>query len=475
MTNRIDTLRVPPHSNDAEENVLGALLLAPAGLAKVSDFLTAEDFYNHAHRVIFRTICELSGSGQPIDTVTMMERIEADGMAEQIGGSAHLSQLANATASAANIVAYAEIVVEHARLRRAIEVGTNIAGAAFERGAQSEAVIAEGVRKLSGLQISRLRGGLQSARSLTGNWIAALSETYSRGESITGLPTPWAELNRKTHGLQKGDLIIIAARSNMGKTVMAAQLAEHAALVLGIRTAFFSLEMSANQLLARMVALRENIPHDWLMSPVGGNETYWPRVTDATVRLNSASLLIDETPSLTAQQIQARARRAHMQAPIGLIVVDHLHEILLPGRTSADRAHDLGVASQTLKSLGKEFGCPVVALAQLNRELLNRSDKRPIMSDLRASGDIEQIADLILFLHRDDYYDKKTHLKDVVEVEIGKGRNIRTGERINLHNRFDVMRLDDWVGELPLAPVKPASNEGFRTRRSPDRVSEAYS
>ena len=475
MPSKVEVLRQPPWSMESEQSVLGALLLVPEALASVSDWLHEDDFYRREHRLIYGAIVRLASQKVGLDSATLLAQLEADETRDQIP-PAYVYELANNTPSAANITAYAEIVVERSRLRKGIEIGTQLAGASFQPGSQSETVIAEAMHALSQLQTSRIRGGLRSSRELTREWFEDLSAIYQRGDAITGMPTPWAELDRLTHGLQAGDLIVIAGRPNMGKSVMGVQLAAHTAVTLNIQTALFSLEMTAKQVLNRAAAGLRSIPHRWLMSP-HDDETHWPHVADAAERLNSAPFWIDDTHGLTIDQIAARARRTHLRSKIGLLMVDHLHEIRLLGKTSSERTHELGVVAGELKGLGKEFDCPVVALAQLNRELLGRQDKHPIMSDLRASGDIEQVADLILFLHREDYYDKNTHLQGVVDVEIGKGRNIPTGERVQLANRFDVMRLDNWEGELPLPPArerKPSS--GLRSRRAPapDPVSEAY-
>jgi len=454
MNGASEVLRQPPCSIEAEQNVLGGILLVPESLAKISDWLSADDFYRREHQRIYAAIVAMAEKREPIDAITLGTRMEADGEALGIGGAAYLSELANNTASAANIVSHAEIVLERSRLRKTIEIGTKIAGRGFDPREASESIIAEALRQLSEIQSSKIRGGLKTAREMLTPWMKSLEESYFRKDAITGLRTPWAELNKVTHGLQGGDLVIIAARPNMGKSVMGAQLAEFAATELGVRTAVFALEPTATQLLNRITAMRGSVAYRGMTSPACLNETDWTRIGDVASRLYSAPLLIDDTPGLSATQIEGRARRAHMQAPLGLIVVDHLHEMDVPGNTSAERARGLGQACGRLKALGKDFNCPVVALAQLNRELLNRGDKHPQMSDLRESGAIEEKADVILFLHREDYYDKKTHLKGVVDVEIGKGRDIETGTRIQLHHRFDVMRLDDWEGELPSPPSR---------------------
>ena len=465
-------IRQPPCAIDAEQNVLGAIMIVPESLAKVSDWLSAEDFYRREHRLIYSALLALAEKREPIDAVTLGTRMQADGSAADIGGAAYLSELASNTASAANIVSHAEIVIERSRLRKTIEIGTRIAGRGFDSREESETIIADALRQLSEMQSARIRGGLKTAREMLAPWMKSLEESYFRKDVITGLRTPWAELNRVTHGLQGGDLVIIAARPNMGKSVMGAQLAEFAATEIGVRTAVFALEPTATQLLNRITAMRGSVAYRAMTSPACLNETDWTRIGDVASRLYSAPLLIDDTPGLSAMQIEGRARRAHMQSPLGLIVVDHLHEMEVPGSTSAERAHGLGQACGRLRALGKDFNCPVVALAQLNRELLNRGDKHPQMSDLRASGSIEEKADMILFLHREDYYDKKTHLKGVVDVEIGKGRDIETGTRIQLHHRFDVMRLDDWDGELPSPPQRDedAPAHGLKRRYGSGRA-----
>lgn len=465
----IEILRQPPCSIEAEQSVLGGLLLAPAALASIADWLAVEDFYRREHRLIYAAIRALAERREPLDAVTLLQRLEADAVRDQVPLS-YLYELMNNTPGASNITAWAEIVVEHSKLRKLIEIGTQLAGKGFDRGSQSELAIADAIHALSAMQTSRLRGGLQSAKALLRQWMEDLATNYQRGDAITGMPTPWPDLDRLTHGLQAGDLILIAARPNMGKSVMGMQLGVHAATALKLQTAIFSLEMTSTQVLNRATAALGDIPHDWLLSP-RADETYWPRVSEAAEQMQRAPLWIDDTPGLTIDQIAARARRANLQHRVRLLIVDHLHEIRLAGRTSADRAHELGEAAGALKALGKEFDCPVVALAQLNRALATRASKRPEMTDLRASGDIEQKADVILFLHRDDYYDRNTHLKGVVDVEVGKGRNIPTGARVQLRNRFDVMRLDPWTGELPLPEPsdRPTRSErwgGFRPRRT---------
>lgn len=449
-----------PSATDAEQAVLGGLMLDPSSMSKISGWLTEDDFYERSHRLIFRAITKLSTSGTPLDAVTLGEWLDGQGVAGLVGGVAYVLEITNATPSAANIVAYAEIVKEKANLRRAAEVGSKLVTASQGRGKSGD-IIAVGMQELANLKGARLKSDLQEVKALYGPWLADLQRRYELGDAVTGLPTPWEGINNATHGLQPGELTVIAARPNMGKSVMGLQLAVYIAL-MGRRTLFFSLEMTNQQVMRRAISCSGQIPHDWLLAPHGEDE-WWPRMTNASAALVNAPLLIDDSPGLSIEQITARAQRANLQRPVELLVVDHLHEMQVNG----DRAsHDIGRNVQGLKALGKEFGCPVVVLAQLNRGMAGRNDKRPTMTDLRASGEIEQKADVILFLHREDYYERDTHLQEVVEVEIGKGRDIRSGTRIHLHNRYDQMRLDNWEGAIPAEPIKSSSsNRGFNYSR----------
>lgn len=456
---RPDDTRTPPHSLDAEQAVLGGIMLAPSALAQISDWLGEDDFYREDHRTIFRAACDLIARGEPCDAVTLGEWLVVNAPGASKGVMGYVLELANTTPSAANIVAYAEIVREKARLRYATEAGAALVTSAQERGACAGDVVATAMQRLLDIQSSTIRGGLRAAKPIVKAWLADLHRRYDHGDTVTGLPTPWLELNRLTHGLQGGELTVIAARPNMGKSVMGVQIAAFSAL-RGVRTALFSLEMTETQVMRRAIACTGGIAHDWLLAPVDGDESDWTRVTNASTALVAAPLLVDDTPALSIERLSARAKRAHLQTPLGLIVVDHLHEMEIDGDRAA---HDIGRNAQGLKTLGKEFGCPVVVLAQLNRAVAGRTDKRPTMTDLRASGEIEQKADVILFLHREEYYDAATHLQGVVEVEIGKGRDIKTGARVHLRNRYDQMALVDWDGPLPVAPAPaaPSRTRGF--------------
>lgn len=460
----ISELRIPPHAIDAEQAVLGGLMLAPESLAKLSDWLAEKDFYRADHRMIYRAVTELIARNAPVDPVTMMDWFESAGLADMIGGSNYLVTLCNAMASAANIVAYAEIVVEKSRLRAVIEAGTRLTEAAWSRGADSQQLIGAAAHDLAQMQASKLRGGLEPAVVGMRRMQAELMERYQRGPSLLGQPWPWRELNQCTKGLRDGELYVVGARPNMGKSIFALQAALHVALAGG-RVAYFSVEMTADQCMARAVSCVGEIAHDWVENPAQDDidaEFWWSRLNTATSQIIESPLLIDDTPAISIHQLMARARREHLKKPIRLVVVDHMHDMQLD--LAREVRHEYGRITQGAKTLAKEFRCPVILLAQLNRASVNRADKRPTMTDLRESGEIEQKADVILFLHREDYYDPATHLKGLVEVIVAKGRSIRTGGTIDLQNVFSEMRMTDWDGPRPVpseSGYKPKPRKGF--------------
>lgn len=460
----VEMLRTPPHAIDAEQAVLGGLMLDPASLPKIADWIAEKDFYRADHRLIYRAIVALIGRESPVDAVTMGDWFQSNDMAEMIGGSSYLLDLTDATASAANLVAYAEIVVEKSRLRSVIEAGTKLTEAAWSRGADSQQIIADASHDLSQMQASKMRGGLEPAVVGMRRMQAELMDRYNRGPALLGLPWPWSKLNEATKGLRDGELYVIGARPNMGKSVFALQAALHVAMT-GERAALFSVEMTADQCMGRAVACVGEIAHDWVENPGQEDpdaEFWWSRLNRATASIIESPLLIDETPAITIDQLMARARREHMKKPLRLIVVDHMHDMQLdPAR---EVRHEYGRIAQGAKTLAKEFKCPVVLLAQLNRASAHRTDKRPTMTDLRESGEIEQKADVILFLHREDYYDQNTHLKGLVEVIVAKGRSIRTGGTIDLRNVFSEMRMESWEGPRPVpseSDYKPKPKRGF--------------
>ncbi len=448
---KIEALRVPPHSLEAEQAVLGGLMLAAEAWDRVADKLTEEDFYRRDHQLIFRAIGELSGKGMPCDAVTLGEWFESQGLAEQVGGARYVIELANATPSAANIAAYAEIVRDKSVLRQLIDAGNSIIGDAFQpegRGAHELVEVAEQRVFQIAEAGSRGRQGFVSMRSAVKEAFRQLQERYENRSSVTGLPTGFTDFDHRTAGLQPGDLIILAARPAMGKTSLALNMGEHAAYKTGKAVAVFSMEMSSSQLAFRLISSMGRINQQHLRTGDLADEE-WPRVTSAITLLSEMKIFIDDTPALSPIELRARARRLKREHDLGLIVIDYLQLMQVPGNKE-NRATEISEISRSLKALAKELAVPVIALSQLNRSLEQRTDKRPVMADLRESGAIEQDADLIVFIYRDEYYNPDSPDKGLAEVIIGKHRNGPTGTVklafLGQYTRFENFASDSYAG-----------------------------
>jgi replicative DNA helicase len=428
---QIAQLRVPPHSIEAESSVLGGLLLDNSAWDRMGDLLTDNDFYRHEHKLIFSAISILINGSKPADVITVFEQLQNQGKAEGMGGLGYLNSLAQYVPSSSNIRRYAEIVRERSILRKLVTASDEIATNAFSpQGRAVEKILDEAEQKIFniGEEGSRMKQGFQSMDTLVVDLMDRVQEMADNPNDITGVPTGFYDLDRMTSGLQAGDLVVLAARPSMGKTAFAINIAEHVALNEGLPVAVFSMEMGAAQLAVRVVGSIGRIDQGHLRTGKLTDEE-WPRLTDAIERLRTVSLHIDETPGLTPSELRANARRlARKCGKLGLIVVDYLQ--LMSGSSGGDgdnRATELGEISRGLKMLAKELQCPVIALSQLNRGVEQRTDKRPMMSDLRESGAIEQDADIIMFIYRDDYYNKDSKEPGVAEIIIGKQRNGPTG------------------------------------------------
>jgi len=428
---QIAQLRVPPHSIEAESSVLGGLLLDNTAWDRMGDLLTDNDFYRHEHKLIFAAISALINNSKPADVITVYEQLQNQGKAEGMGGLGYLNSLAQYVPSASNIRRYAEIVRERSILRKLVTASDEIATNAFNpQGRPVERILDEAEQKIFniGEEGSRMKQGFQSMDTLVVDLMDRVQEMADNPNDITGVPTGFYDLDRMTSGLQAGDLVVLAARPSMGKTAFAINIAEHVALNEGLPVAVFSMEMGAAQLAVRVVGSIGRIDQGHLRTGKLTDEE-WPRLTDAIERLRTVSLHIDETAGLTSSELRANARRlARKCGKLGLIVVDYLQ--LMTGSSGGDgenRATELGEISRGLKMLAKELQCPVIALSQLNRGVEQRTDKRPMMSDLRESGAIEQDADIIMFIYRDDYYNKDSKDPGVAEIIIGKQRNGPTG------------------------------------------------
>lgn len=429
---QIAQLRIPPHSMEAESSVLGGLLLDNKSWEQVADLLSEGVFYRYEHRQVYLAIQALINASRPADVITVYEHLQSIGKAEEVGGLGYLNALAQYVPSASNIRRYAEIVRERAILRKLVTASDEIATNAFNtQGKPVSQILDEAEQKIFqiGEEGSRLKQGFQSMDQLAVILLDRVNQMADSPNDITGVPSGFVDFDKMTSGMQAGDLIVLAARPSMGKTALAINIAEHVALNEGLPVAVFSMEMGASQLAIRIVGSIGRIDQQRLRTGKL-NQEEWPRLAEAIEKLRNVSLHIDETPSLTPMELRANARRlARTCGKLGLIVVDYLQ--LMSGNTSSNngdnRATEIGEISRGLKMLAKELQCPVIALSQLNRSVETRTDKRPMMSDLRESGAIEQDADVIMFIYRDDYYNKDSKEPGVAEIIIGKHRNGPTG------------------------------------------------
>ncbi len=430
---QISQLRVPPQSVEGESSVLGGLLLDNEAWDRVGDLLQENDFYRLEHQLIFAAIGALANANKPADVITVFEHLQNQGKAEDVGGLAYLNSLAQYVPSASNIRRYAEIVRDRAILRKLVTASDEIATNAFNpKGRAVDQILDEAEQKIFniGEEGSRNKQGFQAMESLVVQLLDRVTEMADNPNDITGVPTGFYDFDKMTSGMQSGDLIVLAARPSMGKTALAINIAEHVALNEGLPVAVFSMEMGASQLAIRIVGSIGRIDQGRLRTGRLKDEE-WPRLTEAIEKLRTISLHIDETPGLTVSELRANARRLARQCggKLGLIVVDYLQLMSVSGSMSDEnRATAVGEISRGLKMLAKELGCPVIALSQLSRGVESRPDKRPMMSDLRESGAIEQDADLIMFIYRDEYYTKEACKEPgVAEVIIAKQRNGPTG------------------------------------------------
>ena len=425
--NQLEMMRVPPHSVEAEQSVLGGLMLENVAWDKIADLVGEDDFYRDDHRRIWKHISKLIEANRPADVITVVESLERNAELETVGGLSYVGMLSNNTPSAANIRRYAEIVRERSIMRKLAEIGTEIAGSAYNPlGREARQLLDEAEAKVFKIAEAGARGnqGFEAIQPLLTQVVERIDLLYSRDNpsDVTGVATGFADLDERTSGLQPGDLVIVAGRPSMGKTAFALNIAEHVALDGKLPVAIFSMEMAGTQLAMRLLGSVGRLDqHKLRTGKLDDND--WPRLTNALGRLNDAPVFIDESAALTALELRARARRLHRQhRGLGLIVVDYL-QLMSSTSQGENRATEISEISRSLKALAKELSVPVVALSQLNRSLEQRPNKRPVMSDLRESGAIEQDADLILFIYRDEVYNDSSQEKGIAEIIIGKQRN----------------------------------------------------
>ena len=437
-------LKLPPHSIEAEQSVLGGLMIRNEAWDTVADKITARDFYRPDHQIIFEVMAVLANDLQPLDVLTVSEALESRKLAERVGGIAYLAELAEETPSAANIGAYADIVRERAILRQLISAGSGITESAFEpEGRSSRDLLDEAMKAVFDIADSGLQGdGPQQVAPMLSDAFDRVYKLSENPNAITGLETGFADLDHYTAGFQDSDFIVIAGRPSMGKTALAVNIAEHAVMRSDAdddAVLIFSMEQPAEQLVIRLLSSLGRIDQNRLRTG-RLDEDDWPRLESAVNQLKHKPLFIDDARGLTPNAVRARARRVARTVGLKLIVVDYMQLMRAEGR-SENRTLELSEISRTLKSVAGELRCPLVALSQLNRALENREDKRPRMSDLRESGAIEQDADVILFIYRDEEYNKDSEDKGLAEIIIGKQRNGPTG-MVKMRFRKDLTKFE---------------------------------
>jgi len=436
-------LRTPPFSEEAEQAVLGGLMLDKSAWDNVGDVIRAEDFFRPDHTLIFESIASLCAEAQPCDPVTVSEHLQRLGKLGDAGGLAYLGTLTRDTPGAANARAYASIVKERALLRSLVTVGGEIASSVWnEEGESARDLVEQAERKIFAIAEGSSRGkGYVSAKQALPALIDQIDDLYNNPDRPLGIPSGFTDLDKIIGGMRGGDLIVVAGRPSMGKTTLAINIAEQAALDAKIKAAvaIFSLEMPADQILTRMLSSVGSV-HLGNIRSGRLSEDDWPRITGATKQLQDAKIFIDDTAALTPTELRARSRRIKREHGLDLIVVDYLQLMTVPG-TKENRATEISEISRGLKALAKELNCPVIALSQLNRGVEQRENKRPVMSDLRESGAIEQDSDMIMLIYREEVYDKNTPKKGMAELDLAKHRNGEIGT-INLtfigkHSRFE--------------------------------------
>jgi replicative DNA helicase len=440
--------RLPPQNLEAEASVLGAVLLENEALNRVIEILQEDDFYRNAHRRIFAAILHLYEHSEPVDLITLSEVLKTRGELDAVGGIEYLNSLVNGVPTAANISYYAKIIKEKAILRKLINRATEIVSQSYSNSGDVDEFIDQAERTIFEISEDRVRPSFYPIKDLIKSSFKTIERLYEKRQLITGVPTGFQRLDELTSGLQPSDLIIIAGRPSMGKTAFALNIAQNASLQAAIPAAIFSLEMSKEQLALRMLCSEAKVDAHRLR---GGflSESDWPKLTRAAGSLSEAPLFIDDTPGLSALEMRAKTRRLKIEHNLGLVIVDYLQ--LMRGRASADsREQEISDISRSLKALAKELSIPVIALSQLNRRVEDRGDKRPQLSDLRESGAIEQDADVILFLYREEVYNKSEENRGKAELIIGKQRNGPT-------DKVDLAFLDKYTRFENLSGLKEDS------------------
>lgn len=450
--------RTPPHNIEAEQAVLGAIFLEPDAFATASEILVAEDFYRVSHQRIYQAMMTLSDKGEPIDLVTVTTLLSNEDLLTEAGGVSYLTDLANSVPTAANISYYSKIVEEKSILRRLIRTATNIVTSTYTKEGDVEEVLNEAERDILEVSSRQNSGSFKAIKDVLIDVYDHIEKLHQSDGSITGVPTGYRDLDRITSGFQKNDLIIIAARPSVGKTAFALNIAQNVATNTDENVAIFSLEMGADQLVSRMLCAEGNIDSQRLRTGKLEAED-WGKLTMAMGSLSNAGIYIDDTPGIRVSEIRSKCRRLKQEHGLGMIIIDYLQ--LIQGsssRTAENRQQEVSEISRSLKGLARELNVPVIALSQLSRSVEQRQDKRPMLSDLRESGSLEQDADIVGFLYRDDYYDSESEQQNIIEIIISKQRNGPTGTVelafVKEYNKFVDLDHRYETSDIPPEPVQ---------------------
>jgi replicative DNA helicase len=438
--------RIPPHNMEAEQSVLGAIFLEGEAIVTTSAIVTSDDFYRASHQKIYAAMLELNANGEPVDVVMVSQLLKQKDQLEEAGGVRYLTELANSVPTAANVDYYASIVEKHAVMRRLIRTATQIVSKGYAGNEDVTLVLDEAERKILEVSQKRSSGGFVPIKDALIDVFNRIDFLSKQKGAITGIPSGFQDLDRMTSGFQRSDLIIVAARPSVGKTAFALNIAQNVGVRARECVAIFSLEMSASQLVQRIICAEGNIDANKIRSGKMETDEDWEKLTMAIATLSEANIFIDDSPTITVADIRAKCRRLKVEKGLGLIVIDYLQLIHGRGKAGENRQQEVSEISRTLKAIARELEVPVIALSQLSRGVEQRQDKRPMMSDLRESGSIEQDADIVAFLYRDDYYDQESEKKNRIEIIVAKQRNgpvgtVELGFQKN-YNKFVSLNLN---------------------------------
>lgn len=413
--------RIPPQNLEAERSTLGSMFLEKDAIYRAIEILRPEDFYKDTHRLIYQAVLDLTNKGEPVDLVTVTEELRQKDSLDQVGGISYLTGLANAVPTAAHIEYYAKIVEEKALLRQLIHAASEVVASGYDAQDEVEKILDEAEKSIFAISNRRTRRSMVNLKSILIETFEQIEKLYESRGAVTGISTGFADLDRFTAGLQPSDLIILASRPSMGKTTFALNIAENAAIQMKIPVVVFSLEMSKEQLAMKLLCAEAGVDNQRIRT---GNltEEDWPRLSHALGRLSEAKIFIDDSPNVSALEVRAKSRRIMAEHGLGLVVIDYLQLMQSRSRTES-RQQEVSEISRSLKALARELSIPVLALSQLSRAVEQRTNKRPTLADLRESGSLEQDADLVCFLYREDYYDPETEKKNITEFIIAKHRN----------------------------------------------------